>query len=337
MSLGSVRSALLDAIRRAFGGRPVILAGPVARGLRRWSGQLRAAGLERPLILAEAAGGDPPTEVEGAWYLVPAGPAGERLGERLSELPPSLSRVIDAFDPDRRAVLLCVENLGIHTVQGRPVYGPQPARCARVESKGAADAWFDRAGVARLPSAILELADPELRRASRALDRGDGVAWSGVDDALVQPASGARLVRRVRTAAEADEAHATLSEGCARVRLAPFVEGIPCGVNALVFPDGVPSALLRLRRLLAAPSRGRRSDPWRHAANRGRARRTPGLPRSLHRRRRAGSRRVLADRDQCTSRRRALDPRRPRYGTGSDAALPHAQGGRADRDVRGGV
>ena len=65
------------------------------------------------------------------------------------------------------------------------------------------------------------------------------MAWSGVDDALVQPASGARLVRRVRTAAEADEAHATLSEGCARVRLAPFVEGIPCGVNALVFPDGV--------------------------------------------------------------------------------------------------
>ena len=237
-------SRLVDgALRRAFEGRPVLMAMAIVRAGKRWAERLRAAGVTRVCILGLAEGGDPPDQAEVPWHLVPADHHPDAPAhERLAELPAALAATLDAFDPHRRAVVLTDEQTALRTVEGRTTLGcvQNPAHLA-LEYKGTADAWFDRVGIPRLPAEVHPLDHPGLLAVSRRLSRGDGAVWAGVDRDPAKPRGGARLVRRVRDAAEAEAARAHLRTfpHVREVRITPFVHGVPFGVNAWVFPDGV--------------------------------------------------------------------------------------------------
>ena len=132
---------------------------------------------------------------------------------------------------------------GVRGVAGRPLFAAEPAAHVAVEAKTAAGTWFERAGLRQAAHVVCELAGSDgdaLWRAGEALDAGDGVVWSGDD--RDGPVGGAACIRRVRDRAEAADALAALSDRCDRVRIMPFVEGVPCGINALVLPDGVAVA-----------------------------------------------------------------------------------------------
>ncbi|MEZ4240101.1 MAG: hypothetical protein R3F59_28915 [Myxococcota bacterium] len=88
------------------------------------------------------------------------------------------------------------------------------------------------------PAAVLDVDDADgLWAASRALDEGDGVVWVGDDRG--GPRGAARHLRRVRDRDEARAAGASLRSACDRVRVMPFLEGVPCGATGWVLPSGV--------------------------------------------------------------------------------------------------
>ena len=86
---------------------------------------------------------------------------------------------------------------------------------------------------------------------SARLDTGAGTVWAG--DARDGFNGGGAYVRWVHSGdpADAAEAAAHLTPRCARVRVARFVEGIPCSIHGLVTDDGVaafrPVELMTLR------------------------------------------------------------------------------------------
>lgn len=221
-----------------MGDRPVVLVAPMARATKHYAAQLKAAGIDDILVLACGAGGDPPDPLELSWHLLPVDHRpGAPDHDRFERLPPRLVDVVGRFDPHGRALVVTNEGAEHRHVEGRAVWGRVPDELRDLERKGGADPWFARAGYPTR-SAVCGLGDPQLDRPGW-LDDGEGVVWAGVDRSWC-PAGSARLVRRVRDASEAALARAFFArQGVAAVRVSPFVEGIPWGVNGLVFPDGV--------------------------------------------------------------------------------------------------
>jgi hypothetical protein len=81
------------------------------------------------------------------------------------------------------------------------------------------------------------------------MNRGSGTVWAG--DAREGIHGGAHLIRWVRSDSDLSDALRFFSERCDRVRIMPFLEGIPCSIHGLVFPDDMvtirPVELITLR------------------------------------------------------------------------------------------
>jgi hypothetical protein len=76
-----------------------------------------------------------------------------------------------------------------------------------------------------------------LRAAAGRLDLGLGTVWQG--DTKEGFNGGAEYLRWVRTEEHAADAEAFFAAHCDRVRVAPFLEGIPCSIHGTVFPDAI--------------------------------------------------------------------------------------------------
>jgi hypothetical protein len=252
------RSELATAFR---GRRVVLIGGPVA-GLAGLARELRALGAERPFIIGSSLGtGELPTEDEAEWVSLElsAGSALESIRhyeEQLGHLPEIVRRRLDAWDPDRAAVALGGIVLGeVPTVGGRPRYGARPKSWSALEDKVQIDAFWDAIGVPRAASEIVPPEERALREAASRLDDGLGTVWSG--DAREGVNGGAEEVRWIRTDDDVHPAVAHFATRCDRVRVMPFIEGIPCSIHGLVLPDGVavfrPMELVVLRRPVGSP------------------------------------------------------------------------------------
>ena len=88
-----------------------------------------------------------------------------------------------------------------------------------------------------------------LSAAAHDLDGGLGTVWSG--DAREGFNGGGEYVRWVRDDWQARDASDFFAEHCDRVRVMPFLDGVPCSIHGVVFPDGVaalrPVEMLTLR------------------------------------------------------------------------------------------
>jgi hypothetical protein len=71
----------------------------------------------------------------------------------------------------------------------------------------------------------------------RARSGADDVVWAG--DARDGINGGGDYVRWIRSREHAAEAAAFFGEHCDRVRISPFLDGVPCSIHGLVLPDGV--------------------------------------------------------------------------------------------------
>jgi hypothetical protein len=76
-----------------------------------------------------------------------------------------------------------------------------------------------------------------LRAAAARIDQGRGTVWAG--DNRSGWHGGASFTRRVRDEGDAAGAAALLAAACDRARVMPFLDGIPCSVHGIVFPDFV--------------------------------------------------------------------------------------------------
>jgi hypothetical protein len=240
-------AALIDGIhaelRATFAGRPVVVAGGVLAGMTGPVDELRRVDAGPMLLIAAGLGTGPVPEgddVDVVLYdLPPTSTTTElfRAEERFFANPPAaLVDRVRAFAGDEPLVLaqpfLAVQSFGPF-----PVYGGRRREWVALEDKTRLSDIFGAAGVPELPNLTVDAQADALVAAARALDVGEGTVWAG--DARDGFNGGAEYVRWVRDDASRNAALAFFTERCDRVRVSPFLEGVPCSIHGFVTPDGV--------------------------------------------------------------------------------------------------
>ena len=238
---------MIEALSSFVRNRRVVLVGGPLVGATALVKRLRALGAERVLVIASGVGtGDQPDATDADWVVVEHSAAdivaGIRAEEAMLRQPPT--EVLDAlarFDAGRDALVILQDVASVSRIADRPLLGARPPEWVALEDKTVVDALWDDWGVARVPSQVVPVDAGRLGDAADALDVGMGTAWAG--DARDGFHGGAVFLRWVRTEADRAEAVAFFSAHCDRVRVMPFLEGVPCSIHGVVFPDGV--AVLR--------------------------------------------------------------------------------------------
>ena len=205
---------------------------------------LLALGADRPFLIARNAGtGTVPTPDQAELRVL-----GIRGGDILTEhrnlhralenLPTDVQRAVEAWDPARTARFIFASPLARHlSIAGRKPYGARQAAWARLEDKVRIDAFWDIVGVARAPSRVVPADHGALKASASVLDRGSGTVWAA--DAREGLNGGGLGLRWVRSGDDGRGFFASLSRIADRVRVMPFLEGIPASIHGVVFPDTV--------------------------------------------------------------------------------------------------
>lgn len=168
----------------------------------------------------------------------------------LDALPPALAAQVEAFDPSGGARVIRALFSAGRPVAGRRTWGARPAAWQALEDKTVVDALCDDAGVPRAPSRVVEPTRAALAAAAAALDQGQGVVVAGDSrEGFHGAATGTRWLHRPE---HLDAVLPTFAGHHDRVRVMPFVDGVPCSMHGLVLRDAVlalrPAEMVVLRR-----------------------------------------------------------------------------------------
>jgi len=203
--------------------------------------RLRAAGTPRPFVLAGSPGTGTLPDPELAEFAL-LGTSGGTIMEglrayhrALRSLPAAVRDRIDAWDPNGEAVVLATWLDDLAQIAGRPAWGARPAAWTTLEDKTVVDRLWDEAGVRRAASEVVPARPAELAAAARRLDGGAGTVWVG--DNREGWHGGAEYLRVIRDPGSATTEITFFADHCDRVRVMPFLEGIPCSIHGMVFPD----------------------------------------------------------------------------------------------------
>jgi hypothetical protein len=232
------------ALRRMFAGRPVVISGGPLAGLARLVPDVTDLSGQRPFLLANGVGtGSLPEPGDAESHLLPEGNAASMVQSihaqirMLADLPADALAALDAWDPDRRAVVLASPFFTGTEIGDRPLIGGRRPEWEALEDKTIADALWDAAGVPRATARVVASTYDEMTAAARDVDQGLGTVWSG--DAREGFNGSGEYVRWVRAEQQARDASDFFALNCDRVRVMPFLDGVPCSIHGVVFPDGV--------------------------------------------------------------------------------------------------
>lgn len=239
----------LEAWRAALGAvfwdRPVICAPAPLAAHTDTVRMLRGAGARRPLVLADGIGAGPVPGDGEATVVHVASPrtstvsAGVRKADEFwrTGLPAEVLWAVERYDPGREGLWLAGPFVDPAPLRGRVVAGGRPAPWVALEDKTAVDGLWDAVGIPRAPSRVVSCDPTDLAAAAAALDEGSGTVWAG--DARDGVNGAGEYVRWVVSAADALRAVAHFAVACDRVRVMPFLDGVPCSIHGCVLPDGV--------------------------------------------------------------------------------------------------
>jgi hypothetical protein len=249
-----------DWLRPVFAGRRIVLAGAPVAAWTPTVRTLRELGASAVLVVGtEGTGtGELPSDDEAEWVALDAHGdtiidvirAGNAL---LADLPAAARQAIDRFDPDGDALVVGTFLHEAPEVAGRRCLAWRRPAWLALEDKTTVDALWDRAGVARTASEVVEVSPAALMSAARLLDDGAGTVWAG--DAREGFNGGGEYVRWLRDLDDVDAVDESVSFFAARcgcVRVMPFLDGIPCSVHGVVVGGDVlafrPIEMVVLRR-----------------------------------------------------------------------------------------
>ena len=237
------RAALRNRLERLYAGRPVLFGPGVLAAYTPLVRRQRELGGSALVVYSIEGVGELPGEDECVRVRVPAREAWSvteelRDHERsLRRLPPEAVAAIECFDPDRRGVWVTTPFVrSDEPVLGRPVTGGRPASFLALEDKLLAEQVWAAAGVPAAPSRVVPVDHDMLVAASREVGSALGAVWSG--DAREGLNGGGDYVRWVRTPADAAAAVRFFAAHCDRVRVLPFLDGVPCSIHGCVLADG---------------------------------------------------------------------------------------------------
>ena len=235
-----------DLLRPIFAGRKFLMAGQIAAavGFSGLARRLTGLGAERPFLIAASEGtGTLPTpeEVELRVLGIQSTDVLEdfrKLRRAVEDLPADLRRDLDAWDPAGTARFIFASPLADSVdAAGRKAYAGRPPAWAAPEDKVLIDGFWDAVGVRRAPSRIVATEYDALRSAAAELDRGLGTVWAA--DARDGTHGGGMGLRWVRHGDDGRESFVSLRRMADRIRVMPFLEGIPASIHGIVFPDSV--------------------------------------------------------------------------------------------------
>jgi hypothetical protein len=243
-------------------GRKVICGVAPLAGMTDLVTHLADAEARKPLLVYSSRGTGPvPSEVQAHLVAVEVAryhTMTEELRDHdrvLRNLPHGAREAIDSYDPDCEALWCVGPFTSAEPVAGRAVVGGREPAWAALEDKIVADEIWDAVGFPRSERRIVEVSSPDdLEAASRDLDLGSGVVW--VADARDGFNGGGEFTRWVVTAEEREEALDFFKSRCDRVRVMPFLEGVPCSIHGIVLPEG--TAVFRPVELAILRGEGRR-------------------------------------------------------------------------------
>jgi hypothetical protein len=236
-----------EAWRHHLGGllrdRRVICALAPLAGYVDWVALLEQVGARRPLLVASAIGAGPVPRPDQADVILldlpPTTSTTEevrRQDQVLRQLPHDVVRAVDGYDPERTAVWLTSPFIGTGPVLGREVVCGRPEAWFALEDKLVADDVWDAVGAPHASSEVVPVDAAQLASASVRLDEGAGVVWAG--DARDGFNGAGDLVRWVVSEDDASDALGLFARHCDRVRVMPFLDGVPCSIHGLVLPRG---------------------------------------------------------------------------------------------------
>jgi hypothetical protein len=251
LSTESLVSYYRGLVRQVFAGRRLIFVCPLASDLVWQAELLRECDAKPPFILCSDAKGSAPHSV---CYEVSVSGAdlddwGGAICEFTDSMPPDLVRALDRYDPDRSALVYEAPDLGSARLLARRRYGRRRARWAAYEDKTRIDAFWDRVGVPHAPCQVIPPSTEAAAAAFRTLNQEAGVVLAGDNTQGIE--GGATNIRWVRRAVDVADCVSFFAGRCERIRVSAFMEGIPCTIHGIVFPDDVavfrPMELLVLR------------------------------------------------------------------------------------------
>ena len=239
-----VRAEVTARLGELWAGRPVVVGPWVLAGAAPYVAWFRELGC--PVLVVATVRGAGPVPPDGECEVVMITPPAAasmteelRTHDRLAHhLPDDARAAIDAFDPERIGTWYTTPFVTTdERIDGRAVTGGRPASFLALEDKMLADGIWDAAGVARAPYRLVDLEDgAALDAATAELAGGLGAVWVG--DAREGFNGGGNFVRWVRDDSDRAAAAAFFLPRCDRVRVMPFLEGVPCSIHGFVLPDG---------------------------------------------------------------------------------------------------
>jgi hypothetical protein len=231
---------------------PWILATDVAAGATRLTERFRGWGNDEVLVVAASEGAGELPLAREILYTRASGPSlmqGLRayLGS-IEEPSGRIQAAVDAFDPGGKARVVAPPFGGVGRAVGRPVYGASRPEWAALEDKMIVDEVWDAAGVPRAPSEVVT--PEEAPVAARRLGGERGTVW--VADNREGWHGGGDYARWVPDAGATPGTVRWFAEHAGRVRVMPFLDGVPCSIHGFVTRDGVaalrPMEMLIFRR-----------------------------------------------------------------------------------------
>ena len=205
----------------------------------------------RTLVVAgvEGVGDLPPTQIvytnaEGATIV-----DGIRAFFESVENPSvDVMEAVDAFGPDRQARVIDEPYATAASMVGRPTFGVRRPEWSAWEDKMRVDELWRTLGIPHAPYRIVDVDDAPL--AADQLSSELGTVW--VADNSQGWHGGGDFVRWVRHAEQFADEVAWFSQHAERVRVMPFLDGLPCSIHGWVTGSGVavflPVEILILRR-----------------------------------------------------------------------------------------
>jgi hypothetical protein len=239
----AARAEVTGHLASQFAGRPVIVGPGVLAGFTPMIRWLRELGC--PVLVVSTARGAGAVPAEDECVVVEVAPpaaasvtdelrAHDRLARRL---PPDAVAAIDAFDPDRHGIWCTSPFVTTdEPILGRPVAGGRPAAFLALEDKMLADEIWAAADVPHAPYLIVPVDERALAAATEEVAGPLGSVWSG--DARDGFNGGGNYVRWVRDGRDQASARGFFLPRCDRVRVMPFLDGVPCSVHGFVLSTG---------------------------------------------------------------------------------------------------
>ena len=248
-----------------YADRKFMHVGEVDVGLLHEVEQMRVLGASEPFLLAGNRGtSDQSIDDNLRLYLLNLTgndmvDSARNFADTATNLPVEIQTAIDEWDPDQEArYVFAAQLIEISEIGNRQKYGRRKSTWLLLENKTTIDELWDQIGIARAPSKVVELTDKALKSYASELDQGDGTVW--VPDNQTSVHGGSVSLRWVHTGENPDAVIRELKQAASKVRIMPFLEGVPMSIHGIVFPSGV--VVLRPVELAVLRQRKRHGFLW---------------------------------------------------------------------------